>query len=192
MDSQRRAWEERGLREAILAGEAAAWRQLYDRHFRRLYGRVWRRLQQDTHATEEVVQETWLVAVRRIRSFHPAQGPFEAWLWGIAEKVLRNHQRKQQKRSRRERPLRESAAPSPASAPHTRIALREEVRGCLDQLSPQYREVLEAKYHLGLSVREIAAARSQSPKAVESLLSRARSAFRGVYSEMKGSKDHEE
>jgi len=41
--------------------------------------------------------------------------------------------------------------------------------------------VLRAKYLEGLSVAEIASARGETPKAVESLLSRARQAFRKVY-----------
>ena len=39
---------------------------------------------------DDVVQETWLTAVRRIRAFDPERGPFAAWLRGIAANVLRN------------------------------------------------------------------------------------------------------
>jgi DNA-directed RNA polymerase specialized sigma24 family protein len=44
-----------------------------------------------------------------------------------------------------------------------------------------YRETLEAKYVLGQSVRDIAAALEISEKAVESQLTRARKAFRATF-----------
>ena len=47
-----------------------------------------------------------------------------------------------------------------------------------------YREALEAKYVSRRSIREIAAQRSSSEKAVESLLSRARQAFRETFAAM--------
>ena len=46
-----------------------------------------RRLVSDEHRADEVVQETWLVAVRRVRSFDPGQASFLAWLRGIAANV---------------------------------------------------------------------------------------------------------
>jgi len=48
-------------------------------------------------------------------------------------------------------------------------------------LPEHYEAVLRAKYLDGQSVAAIAAERDESPKAVESLLTRARQAFRDVY-----------
>ena len=55
------------------------------------------------------------------------------------------------------------------------------VNATMSQLPPQYGRALEAKYVLGRSVREIARAWKVSEKAVESQLSRARTAFRTVF-----------
>jgi RNA polymerase sigma-70 factor (ECF subfamily) len=49
------------------------------------------------------------------------------------------------------------------------------------ELPPHYEAVLRAKYLDGLSVHAIAEQRGDSPKAVESLLTRARQAFREAY-----------
>jgi RNA polymerase sigma-70 factor (ECF subfamily) len=57
----------------------------------------------------------------------------------------------------------------------------EMVNMTMSQLPPHYREALEAKYVNGLSVRDIAASSSISEKAAESLLTRAREAFRGTF-----------
>jgi RNA polymerase sigma factor (sigma-70 family) len=58
---------------------------------------------------------------------------------------------------------------------------RELVNTTMSQLPPHYREALEAKYVTGKSTRDIAALWSISEKAVESLLGRARQAFRAAF-----------
>jgi RNA polymerase sigma factor (sigma-70 family) len=58
---------------------------------------------------------------------------------------------------------------------------REMVNATMSQLPQHYREALEAKYVSRTSVREIAAARSASEKSIESLLTRARHAFRETF-----------
>jgi len=55
------------------------------------------------------------------------------------------------------------------------------VNTTMSQLPPQYREVLEAKYIRDSTVRDMAAALAITEKAVESRLSRARTAFRETF-----------
>jgi RNA polymerase sigma-70 factor (ECF subfamily) len=57
----------------------------------------------------------------------------------------------------------------------------ERVARAFAALPDHYEAVLRAKYFDRMTVDEIAAARSETPKAVESLLSRARQAFREAY-----------
>ena len=56
--------------------------------------------------------------------------------------------------------------------------LRRLVQAILDHLPTRYGDVLEWKYIQGLSVKEIATRLGVAPKAAESVLSRARVAFR--------------
>jgi RNA polymerase sigma-70 factor (ECF subfamily) len=55
------------------------------------------------------------------------------------------------------------------------------VNATMAQLPPHYRQALEAKYVEGRSMREMAAADGGTEKAVESLLTRARQAFRDTF-----------
>ena len=55
------------------------------------------------------------------------------------------------------------------------------VGAAMSSLQPIYRSVLELKYVTGLKVNEIAEQLTRSPKAVESLLARAREAFRKTF-----------
>ncbi len=174
--------EERILRDAVLTGDGRAWEVLYARHFDGLYAFIRRRTEGEVHWTEDVLQESLLIAVRRLGDFDPARGAFGAWLRGIALHVLRNQRRGRERRRERETvedpPQKASGA---AADPGRDIELAEEIAFALAALPPRYREVLQAKYEAELSVEEIAARCGETRKAVESLLSRARGAFREVY-----------
>src|SRR5579884_2314124 len=81
---------EQALRRAVLAGDETAWQALYDATFDRLFAYVAWRCGGLRDGAEEIVQETWLIAVRRIRDFDPGQASFLSWLRGIAANQLRN------------------------------------------------------------------------------------------------------
>ena len=179
MTSDERVWRERGLRDAVLAGDETAWKTLYQESFAGLYAYVLWRCAGLRDAADEVVQETWLTAVRRIGRFDPARGGFAGWLCGIAANVLRNH-------FRRERVRRSSGAYAIPRQDSGRLRDparqdSERVARALAALPERYEAVLRAKYLDGRSVADIAAAGGESPKAVESLLTRARQAFRDAY-----------
>jgi RNA polymerase sigma-70 factor (ECF subfamily) len=178
MQPSERAWRERGLLEAVLAGDERAWRAWYDECYEGLYAYALWRCGGLRDRADEVVQEAWLTAVRRLRSFDPEQGSFAGWLRGIVVNLLRN----QFRRDGRRRP----APPGPRVGPAADADLErreqaERVARALAALPAHYEAVLRAKYLDGQSVAAIAAARGESAKAVESLLSRARQAFRTAF-----------
>jgi RNA polymerase sigma-70 factor (ECF subfamily) len=178
-------WEERALRAAALAGDGAAWRALYERAFEPLHAFVHLRTGRRDDATEEALQECWLIAVRRLRDFDPERGTFEGWLRGIAENVLRNLRRS----AARER-ARAGGGPAAAAGPRedagASAGLSEHIALALTALPARYQEAIRAKYEEDLSVAEISARWGETPKAVESLLSRARAAFRAAYRSLDG------
>jgi RNA polymerase sigma-70 factor (ECF subfamily) len=179
MDSPDRVWRERGLREAVLAGDEQAWRLWYDESAAELSGYVLWRCGGLRERADELVQETWLTAVRRLSSFDPAAGSFAGWLRGIAVNLLRNRFRRDNRRQGR--PQTPASAAEPADAEVLRREQAEAVTVALASLPEHYEAVLRAKYLDGQSMADIAAARSESVKAVESLLTRARAAFRSAY-----------
>ena len=63
----------------------AAFEALYDRHTPRLIQTVWR-IVGSQHEAEDVVQDTWVRAVERLDRWR-ADGPFGAWIRGIAVHV---------------------------------------------------------------------------------------------------------
>lgn len=181
MHSGERVWRERGLRDAVLAGDERAWRTLYDESFTGLYAYVLWRCGGMRDRADEAVQDTWLTAVRRVGRFDPDAGGFAGWLRGIAANVLRNHFRRERLRRDSGR-LRDPARQAEAAAEDSgRLHDPERLAVALSALPDRYEAVLRAKYLDGRSVADIAAESGDTPKAVESLLTRARQAFRDAY-----------
>jgi RNA polymerase sigma-70 factor (ECF subfamily) len=180
MHDSDRVWRERGLLSAVLAGDEQAWRTWYDESFGSLHAYVHWRCAGLRDLVEDVLQETWLTAVRRIRTFDPEQGHFAGWLRGIAANLLRNQLRHRQRRERRAA-VEGGRIGEPADSEMERRDQAERIVGALAELPERYESVLRAKYLDGLSMAEIAAASNETVKAVESLLTRARQAFRSAY-----------
>jgi RNA polymerase sigma-70 factor, ECF subfamily len=177
--SSERVRHEEALRGAVLAGEQAAWRALYDGAYQALWAYIVWRCGGLRDIAEEITQETWLVAVRRIADFEPKRGSFQAWLRGIAGHCLRNHFR-----ARRRRPEQTLRGDLPENVADGRAEEAELIAQALAELSEHYEAVLRAKYlDLG-SVAQIAEEWAETPKAIESLLTRARQAFRTAYEKL--------
>ncbi len=152
------------------------------------------RVGRDRHLCEDVVQETLVQALRRIDQYQPerADGDVFGWLTGLARNEIRRALRSRGKAESLEalwgRMDRELLAvyAKLESAPFddallARAETREMVNVTMSQLPPRYGKALEAKYMLGQSVRQIAAALDVSEKAAESLLGRARKAFSAAF-----------
>jgi RNA polymerase sigma-70 factor, ECF subfamily len=181
MDSAEQIQRDRLLRDAVLAGDERAWRTWYDQTYDDLYAYVDWRCAGMKDQTEDVVQETWLTAVRRVRKFDPRRGSFLTWLRGISANVLRNHFRRQRP-ARRLQPLdEEPTATDSTEAQHTERERAQAVATTLAALPQRHEAVLRAKYLDGATVEQIARSSGQTQKAVESLLTRARQSFRDQY-----------
>jgi len=177
-----RVWRERGMRLAVLAGDEKAWQAWYEDTFPGLDAFVRWRCAGLRDWADDIVQETWLVAVRRIRSFDPERGSFADWLRGIAANVLRNYLRKRKPteslNGQPESLARRSLAGADGSNSREQAEHIALVLSCLPE---RYEAALRAKYLDRQSVTQIAEAWKETPKAIESLLTRAREAFREEY-----------
>lgn len=178
------------LRDRVLAGDREAAGDLLSRHLDALYEFVHYRVGGNRALAEDVVQDTFLVALERLHAFD-GRSALSTWLCGIAKNKIRAHRK-------RRRPvlmedLLEAADPeidailsAVAREPlpeHVieRTETQELVGATLSSLPPEYREALLDKYVRGLSVQQIALQRSRGLKATESTLTRARNAFAKVF-----------
>lgn len=181
-------------RRDALAGKAEAVERLADEALRPLYRFCLYRVGRNHHVCEEVVQETLLRAIGRVSRYDPkrSSGNIFPWLTGLARNEIRRALSREQSVGNLERFWAKmddqllSLYAMLESEPFGRDLLvrdetREMVNATMAQLPPHYGQALETRYVLGKSVREVAGALGTSVKAAESLLTRAREAFRATF-----------
>jgi RNA polymerase sigma-70 factor (ECF subfamily) len=174
-----RCRREEALKRAVLAGDEAAWRVWYDETFEAVRRFVVWQLRSRPDRSDEILQETWLVAVRRIREFDPQRAGFADWMRGIAANVLRSQVRKWGVVSMK--PLPDDVTSVPSDVAVDAKSRTERIAEILQFLPGRYAAVLREKYLEQKSVSEIAASWNETAKGVESLLTRAREAFRQAF-----------
>ncbi|HYM33903.1 MAG TPA: sigma-70 family RNA polymerase sigma factor [Steroidobacteraceae bacterium] len=190
------AFADRRLVERLLKGENAAFNEFFSQNFGRLYRFASVRIR-DEAAAHDVVQETLCRALRKIRSFRGEAALF-TWLCQICRSQLSEYFERHGKDFKRFVPIEDDpeiqsildAMSAPNSDP-AEVSRRNEVlrfvQVVLDHLPPNYGNALEWKYVEGASVEDIAARLGMQHAAAQSLLQRARLAFREMFEELYGS-----
>jgi RNA polymerase sigma-70 factor (ECF subfamily) len=184
------AWHiDRAVVQRILNGDEAAFRQLFDSYYPRLYRFALARLDGDRDAAAEVAQQTFCNAVDALDRYR-GEAALYTWFCGICRNVLIDHCRRTRRSLRTSIPLDDDMAvrgiiealTAPAATQPDVAAWRRDVgrlvESTVDCLPDHYASVLEWKYVDGLPVAEIASRLGVGTKAAESLLTRARTAFR--------------
>ena len=181
-------------RARALAGDPDAAQRLAREALEPLYAFCLYRVGRDRDLCEEVVQETLLRALGQLERYDPERASHRIfpWLTGLArneiQRVLNRATAAQSLELLWQRMdvdllrIYQSLDDEPVSDELlARDETRELVNVTMSQLSPRQRASLVEKYVHGRSVRDIAGLMSLSEKAVESLLTRARSAFRATF-----------
>jgi RNA polymerase sigma-70 factor (ECF subfamily) len=181
--------EERELIRSMLSGDERAFGVFFEHYFPRLYRFALPRLGGDVEASREVVQATLVKAMRNLEHYKGNAALF-TWMCQICRHEVVDHLRAVRRLSRHvvlyeDRPEVRAAVESFEAPPefdpaqcHGRAEVAQLVRSVLDRLPAKYGEVLEWKYIEGLSVDEIGVKMGLGHGAAQSLLARARDAFR--------------
>lgn len=148
-----------GLVRAARQGDEPAWGRLVGEYGPRVFALARSRLR-DPDSAEEVTQSVFATIAIKLRTgAYDEHGKFEPWLFRIAMNRIRDAVRKA-KRERSEDRLRLAATgeAAPAEPAGDRVATEalEGLRGALEDLSKADREIVELRYHAGLSFRQIA------------------------------------
>lgn len=183
------------LVKRLVKGDEGAFQTFFDIYFPRLYRFALARLGGNEQVAEEVVQTTLCRVVRKIHTFRGEAALF-TWLCTFCRREVSAYYKRSNREPQRillveEEPEIRSALESLMSAyggnPEEELQrgeLARLVQVALDHLPPRYGDALEWKYIHGLSVKEIAPLLDVSPKAAESLLTRARIAFRDGFASL--------
>jgi RNA polymerase sigma-70 factor (ECF subfamily) len=173
--------EERTLVDEMRAGRESAFDVFSESYVPGLYRFARRRLNDDRELTRDVVQSTMCRVIENLDGWR-AEAPLFTWLCACCANEIAAHYRRRSRRPK-EVELVESAS---GTDPTARFESAELVHLALDLISPVYARALEWRYVEGLDVAEIAHRLDTGYKATESMLSRARDAFRRVCGQLSG------
>jgi RNA polymerase sigma-70 factor, ECF subfamily len=192
------AHDDKALANRILAGDATAFRRLFDELFPKLYRFAMLRLEGNRDDVCEVVQQTYCRAFEQLAKYRGEASLF-GWMCQICRNAIADLGRQRQR-------LLSTVADSDATIesflealsspvedePENQVLRMDLVRlvqSTLDCLPARYGDVLEWKYVDGLATNEIAQRLDIGAKAAESLLGRARGAFREAMALVAGSRE---
>ncbi len=171
--------------ERLRGGDPTAMADLYDRYFNRVYSLVFNQVDRNKEVAEDIVQETFLAALRSAKGFKGRSSAY-TWLCSIAYHKVADHYRRQARERKRmvsgidvdtvddaDNPGQQPRPDSLIESAETRQVVNE----ALSRLPWDYRQVLILKYVEEMSVLEISRIMGRSPKSVEGLLTRSRKAL---------------
>lgn len=187
-DSLPQIVKDRDLATRVAGGDQAAFDAFFKEYFPRLFRFTLSRVNNDADLAEEVVQRTMCIVVRKMGAYR-GEALLFTWLCQICRNETAAIFRQRKIESTDDIPIEDHPAVQAALESMFANDFRPEsaqrldeiahfVRTTLQYLPANYATALEMKYVQGCSVVEIAAKLNIGTKAAESVLSRARAAFR--------------
>jgi RNA polymerase sigma-70 factor (ECF subfamily) len=182
---------DRALAERVLSGDEEAFDDFFEGHFPALYRFALARLR-DPELARDTAQSAICKAIANLGGYR-GEASLAAWLFTICRYEISAHFRRlgrigsavELTEDAPEVRAALDSLPAAAEGPEEHLRRKElgrQVHATLDRLPPRYGQALEWKYIDGLPVKEIARRLAVGPKAAESLLTRARQAFRDGFS----------
>lgn len=169
--------EDQDVIRRVLDGEVESFRWLVRRYERPLFGLI-RNLVSDAHDGEDVAQEVFLTAYRRLRSYDPTQGTFSTWLLTIARNKCLNALKK--RRPVVLDPLPERLAPRTPDAELAEVEWFRRLDQALDALPFAQKSAFVLAEIQGRSLEEIARIEGVPVGTVKSRLGRAKEKLRSL------------
>lgn len=180
------------LAKRLLDGDQRSFDAFFNNYYPRVFRFALSRLRNDEDLADETAQIVLCQAISKMDTYR-GEAPLFTWLCTFCRYEI-SKQRKAKQRAQGDVPLVEddpavqaaldsllAHARNDPEAAASRTETRRLVKVALDHLPSLYADVLESKYLRDLSVNEIASLIGKSPKATESVLTRARAAFRDSF-----------
>lgn len=179
------------LARQLASGDENVFDLFFEQYFPRLYRFARTRLE-DEAAVEDIVQTTMMNAIRSMKNYRGEASMF-TWLCQICRNEIAMFYRKRGKSvpevpadDSAIRPILETLESETATpeAAYEHVQMQRLISEVLDFLPNNYGKALEWKYVLGLTVVEIAHRLELTELATQSLLARARTAFRDALNQI--------
>lgn len=177
-----------GLIARCLSGDEQAYAALYHRYAGAIYRLAFGMLQ-DVQDAEEVVQDTFEYAFRRLDRYDSNRAQLKTWLYQIAISRCRNKRRRKwlptfslNRLQEQGRDIDDPDARRPDDAAQL-SGEKQRVWQAVQALSPKLRATALLRYYDGLSYREIGTILAISPKTAESRMRLAHKRLRDLLQE---------
>ena len=182
---------DRELAAKVAAGDQEAFDEFFKEYFPRLFRFTLTRADNNAELAEEIVQRTMCIVVRKMGTFR-GEALLFTWLCQICRNEMHTLYRQRRMEFTDDLPIEDHPAVQAAleaafaddfrpDTAHRHGEIAKFVRVTLEHLPANYSQVLELKYVQGHSVAEISDQLGMGDKAVESMLSRARKAFKEAF-----------
>jgi len=173
------------LVKKIRNGEQEAFKILYLKYSDLLFTYLLHHLGNNRELATDIWQETWCVAVEKIDNFQ-MKSSFFTWLCSIAKNKIYDHYRQSKRQgsmiTTEKLPI--DIAAEEINDDQFNSEIQANVVFVLANLKSNYIQLLTDKYIENRSTEEIALAIGRSYKATESMLTRAREAFRKEFKQI--------
>jgi RNA polymerase sigma-70 factor (ECF subfamily) len=180
--------QDRSLAARVAGGDQAAFDVFFKEYFPRLFRFTLSRANNDPDLAEEIVQRTMCIVVRKMGTYR-GEALLFTWLCQICRNETAALFRQRRIEMSEDLPIEDHPAVQAAlesmhasddrpESAQRRAEIAHFVKTTLEHLPAKYATALEMKYVQGCSVAEIGAALGVGTKAAESILSRARTAFK--------------
>ena len=171
------------LIERCLNGDETAYVPLYNTYSTMIYRLNYSLLQHQEDA-EEVLQDSFEYAFRKLSSFNPNKASFKTWIYRIAISRCRNKRRRKwlptfslTQLIHQEEDIKDTNTSSPDEVAALN-AQQKRVWAALNELSPKLRETAVLRYYEGLTYAEISSILNIPTKTAESRMRLAHKALK--------------
>ncbi len=163
--------EEQGLVEKAQQHDEAAFAQLYERYFEKIYRYISLKIG-DRYEAEDMTQQVFLKALKSISSFKWKDVPFSAWLYRIAHNEIVDYLRRKTRRPTA--PLEDAVlhAEEEGGGPQTQLETIcdiERLVAATKKLTAAQRDVIALRFSSELPIAEVSRIMGKSEGAIKAL-----------------------
>jgi RNA polymerase sigma-70 factor (ECF subfamily) len=179
---RRRVTSESAVLKRARANDEEALGELYDLYAPRIYGYIFRRVQ-DAQVAEDLTGEVFVRVLQAIRSEQFWHTSFRAWLYRIAHNLVVDHYRRRPPTPALALDERLVAASDDLDSALADTLSRQRLQAAIGRLTPDQQQVLVLRFGEQLSARDVAEIVGKSVGAVEALQHRAIATLRRILEE---------
>lgn len=174
---------ENGIIKAVVGGDTDSFRLLVER-YEKPVRRMVSNLINDRHICEDIAQEVFLAAYRKLASFDPARSSFSTWLFTIARNRSINAMKKKRSESVSRPPERVNSTGPADTLEQDELFAR--LDAALDALAPRHRRALVLAEFEDLSYEQIAQIEGVPIGTVRSRIHRAKEKLASALGSLEG------